>query len=120
MAAGGNDRAIVDQRHLPSPDLAGAGDGVVKVGESDARIRAGNYVPLTVRQYDVTASLERDPMLNEFQFCGVSSRVERNTPRIIVIDDAAQRQHSAVSDGHQPGSIIREGCLINNRRSYRI
>ena len=35
METGRDDRAVVDQRH--SPELAGAGDGVVHVGERDAR-----------------------------------------------------------------------------------
>jgi hypothetical protein len=42
MRSDGSYRAIVDQRHLPSPELAGAGYSVIHICERDARSGTGD------------------------------------------------------------------------------
>src|SRR6266480_969284 len=109
MSSGRDNRALVDQRHPPTPELAGAGYRVVYIGERDARNGTRDKILVAVGQCDLSATLERDARLNEFQTRFVSSRVERNSSR--VGDDTAQRQQGAVADGHPP-SDVRDRRLI--------
>ena len=67
MGAGRDNRSLVDQRHLPSAELAGAGDRVVDVGQRDAWDSARDKILVVVGQYDLAAALKRDAMLNELQ-----------------------------------------------------
>ena len=66
MSSDGSYRTIVDQRHLPSPELAGAGDSVVYICDCDARSSTGDKILVAVGQYDLSATLERDAILNKF------------------------------------------------------
>src|SRR5262245_52918587 len=103
METGRDDGAIVDQRHLPGPELAGAGDRVVQVGERDARTGTRDEILAAVRKYHLSAALEGDAVLDEFEVGVVSNRIERDDSR--VVDGAAERQHATVADGHRAGVV---------------
>jgi hypothetical protein len=111
METGRDDRAIVDERHLPSAELAGTGNRVVHIGEGDARNSTGDTILAAVGQYDLSAALERDAVLDEFQVRVVSNRIERDHSR--VVDDTAQRQHGTVTDSHGPG-VVRDRRLLEH------
>src|SRR5262245_66522279 len=101
MSAGRDNRAFVDQCHPPSPELAGTGDRVVHIGERDAWNGTRDTILVAIGQYDLSAALERDAVLDELQVRVVSDRIERDDSR--VVDDTAERQHDPVTDGHSPG-----------------
>ena len=66
MGAGRDNRSLVDQYCLPISKLAGARDRVVDVGERDAWKSAGDEILVAIGQYNLTAALKRDAILNEF------------------------------------------------------
>ena len=104
VAAGGDDGAFVDQRHLPVAELAGAGDGVVDVGERDARDRCRRSRSRHCR----TAPPCRRPA--SVTPCWTISRsvslpVEPRWMAAGVVDDAAERQQCAVADHHVAGVV---------------
>src|SRR5262245_49546038 len=111
MSTGRDNRALVDQRHPPSPELAGARYRVVHIGERDARNGTRDTILVAIGQYDLSAALERDAVLDELQMRVVSDRIERDDSR--VVDDTAQRQHGPVTDGHSPG-VVRSRHLIEH------
>src|SRR5262245_35820626 len=109
MGTNGNDGATVDQRHLPGPELASADDRIVHVGHRHARDGAGNYILAAVRQYDLTAPLQRDAGPRDLQVRLVASGIKGDNSR--VVDDPAQRQHGAVTDYHRPGIVQRRRLI---------
>src|SRR5438270_85486 len=111
MGTGGDDFAIVDQRHLPITNLAGTGDRVIHIGERDAWTSARDEILVVIGQYNLAAALKGDPMLDEFKLRLVSSGIERDTPG--VVDDAAKRQHGAVANRHG-SSVVEHWRLLEH------
>src|SRR5262249_56413504 len=87
-------------------NLAGAGDHVIHVRERDARAACGDEILTAIRQCDLTASFERDSVLDEFEMRIGSSRDERDGS--CVIDDTAQRPRQEIPGGTKPGGFLPE------------
>ena len=75
MTAGCYNGALVDQYRLPVPELAGARNRVVRICERDTRKSISDYILVVIGEDDLTATLKRDAILNQFEFSCVSGRV---------------------------------------------
>ena len=60
VGAGGDDRALIVQAEQPAAQLAGAGDGVVDIGQGDIGGRARDQIRIAVGQDDLSAALQRN------------------------------------------------------------
>ena len=94
-------------KYLPVAELARTGDRFIGISERDTRKSISDYILVVIGRTDLTATLKRDAVLNQFEFSRVSGRVERDYA--CIIDDTTQRQNCAVADRHDSGIVHDRG-----------
>ncbi len=82
---------------------------VVDIGQGDVRGRTCDDVGAIVRHHDLTATLQSDAVLDQFQLAGRARRVERDGASIV--DRAGERQQGAVADRHR-AAVGRHRVLV--------